>query len=374
MAAAVLDVPDLSIRQILAVGTHQSRQLPVRVEWIEAGHPLPDGRSVEAGRRARAIAAAVPESDHLLLLLSGGASAMLVVPAAGITLEDKRSTITRLLRAGADIEALNTVRKHLSSLKGGQLAAASRGPTTTLAVSDVAGDDLSVIGSGPGIPDPSTWADAAVALERFQNLEYPPAVRARMAAGLGGDIPDTPKPGSRAMAKASGHVIATRRDALQAAKQAAESRGYRVVVLDEFIAGEARRAAVQWYEMLQNLLSSTSEPVCALSSGETTVHVVGDGTGGRNQEFALALVEATSGLQRDVVIASVGTDGIDGPTHAAGALVDRTTRERAAALGMEPNDYLDRNDSFAFFEGLGDLIRTGRTDTNVGDLQVLLAR
>jgi glycerate 2-kinase len=373
MTGAILDVPGLTVRHVLAVGSHQSRKLPAHVDWVEAGHPLPDDRSVEAGRRASAIADAVAESEHLLLLLSGGASAMLALPAPGITLDDKRFTITQLLRAGADIEALNTVRKHLSSLKGGQLAAASRGPTTTLAVSDVIGDDLSVIGSGPGIPDPSTWADAALVLERFGYLEYPAAVRHRVSAGMRGDIADTPKPGSRAMTKASGHVIATRLDALRGSQQAAESRGYHVVVLDECIAGEARRASVQWYEMLMGLLSSTSQPVCALSSGETTVHVVGEGTGGRNQEFALALVDLVSRLPREIVIASVGTDGIDGPTDAAGAIVDRTSCERARALGLDPNDFLTRNDSFTFFNALGDLIRTGPTDTNVGDLQILLA-
>jgi glycerate 2-kinase len=374
MAAAIVDAPDLTIRQVLAVGSHQSRQLPAHVEWIEASHPLPDNRGVEAGQRARAIARQVQSSEHLLLLLSGGASAMLVAPAEGITLEDKRATIAHMMAAGADIEALNTVRKHLSTVKGGQLAAASRGPVTTLAVSDVIGDDLSVLGSGPGVPDPATWEDVAVALERFGHLDFPAAVRARVRAGLLGEIPDTPKPESPEMSRTSGYVIATRHDALRASTAAAEALGYRPIVLDEYIAGEARRAAEQWYAMLHGALSLASDPLCVLSSGETTVRVVGGGKGGRNQEFALALVDVVSRLARETIIASIGTDGIDGPTDAAGAVVDRTTSRRASALGLDPNHFLQRNDSFAFFDALGDLIRTGPTDTNVGDLQILLAR
>ncbi len=375
MAAALVGDQLLVIRSVVAVGTHRPGDLVPLVEWCEAGHPLPDPRSLVAGFRARDIAARVPRGEGLLLLLSGGASALLAAPADDITLEDKRRTIEQMMRAGADIHALNTVRKHLSSIKGGQLALACRGTTTTLAVSDVVDDDISVVGSGPGVADCSTWEDAARALERWEVHDYPAAVRRRVAAGVRGELPDTPKPNAAGIARATGRVIASRRDALDGARGEAEAFGYRVVVLDEAITGEARLAAQRWYTAVQQAVVGTNDPVCVMSAGETTVRVTGAGKGGRNQEFVLALAESVAKAERETLVASVGTDGIDGPTDAAGAIVDRTTSARAVGLGLSsPRAYLDQNDSFTFFEALGDLIRTGRTDTNVGDLQVLLAQ
>ncbi|MGQ0732953.1 MAG: glycerate kinase type-2 family protein [Acidobacteriota bacterium] len=359
---------------IVAVGTHRPKALAGQVEWREAGHPLPDERSVAAGERALELAASVPPEGHLLLLLSGGASALLAMPAPGITLDDKRRTIDGMMRAGADIQALNTVRKHLSSLKGGRLARRCRGRTTTLALSDVLDDDVSVIGSGPGVADASTWADAQLALAMWSSHPHPAAVTARVSAGMAGLLEDTPKPGSPGVSRAAGRIIGSRRDALIGASDVAAGRGYRVTVLDQPIHGEARDAAPRWLGAALAAAERSAGRTCVLSAGETTVRVTGAGKGGRNQEFVLALAETVSRLGRRVVIASIGTDGIDGPTDAAGAVVDPGTVDRAGALGLAaPRVYLDGNDSYAFFEALGDLVDTGPTDTNVGDIQIMLA-
>jgi glycerate 2-kinase len=373
MAATIAAAPDLTLQTIFAVGTHRHIEIPSRVEWREAAHPLPDERSVSAGQRALDIARAVPTDEALCLLLSGGASALLARPAQGIDLDDERHTIALMMQAGADIHVLNTVRKHLSAIKGGQLAAACRGATLTLALSDVVDDDVSVIGSGPGVADVTTWSDAAMALERFGGDAHPVAVRERLRAGAAGRIDDTPKPGDPRMQRAQGRVIATRRHALEGARRAAENAGYRVIILDGPVTGEARLAAVEWLSQVRSYTDVVHGPTCVLSAGETTVSVTGAGKGGRNQEFTLTLVEPFAALPHHAVVASVGTDGIDGPTDAAGALVDRTTLDRArrAKLGA-PQEYLDQNDSFSFFAALGDLIRTGATDTNVGDLQIFL--
>lgn len=374
MSKAIAGDVRLDIKRILAIGTHATDDRPGRIEWHEASHPVPDRRSVAAAARALQYAADVGADECLLLLLSGGASALMALPAEGITLEDKQHAVRTMLLAGADIHALNTVRKHLSGIKGGRLAGACRGTMVTLAVSDVLDDDLSVIGSGPGVADVSSWADAAAALERFGGSAHSPAVRALVQRGLSGDLPDTPKPGDAALARARAAVIASRHDALAGAREAATRLGYETVSLEQPICGEAREAAAAWYARARRIAGSASGSICVLSAGETTVRVTGSGRGGRNQEFVLALVNELARDDRDLLIASVGTDGIDGPTDAAGAIVDRTTRGRAAALGMSPDSFLNDNNSYDFFAVLGDLLHTGRTGTNVGDVQLLLAR
>jgi hydroxypyruvate reductase len=351
----------------LAIGTHRSVVLPDAVEWHQAGHPLPDQRSVAAAARALELARRVPRDESLVILLSGGASALMALPMDGITLADKQRIVDLLLKGGADIHALNTVRKHLSAVKGGRLAAACRGRTITLAISDVVADDLAVIGSGPGIADPSTWRDAYAALNRYvAERDQPPAVRALLEEGLTDRRPDTPKPGDEVMSRIEARVIAGRRDAMTGARLSAEQMGYRVRVLDAPVTGEARTAALAWLETVKGHRG------CAISSGETTVRVTGAGRGGRNQEFALALADAIGATGDEMVAASVGTDGIDGPTDAAGAIVDSTTIARARERGLDPSSYLDDNNAYAFFNILGDLIQTGPTGTNVGDLQILL--
>jgi glycerate 2-kinase len=372
MTAAWFALPQIKTVQALAVGTHRDVELPTIVEWREARHPVPDERSVEAATRALAIARAVPADGLLVLLLSGGASALLARPMPGISLADKQQVVEAMLRGGADIHALNTVRKHLSEVKGGRLAASCAGTTMTLAISDVVGDDLAVIGSGPGVPDSSTWVDAVAALNRHvAEHDQPVSVRATMAEGVAGQLPDTPKADSAAMSRVQAHVIGSRFDAMRGAGHEAGRLGYRPVILVEPVTGEARASAALWAAQVREQLSLGA--TCVISSGETTVHVTGRGRGGRNLEFALALARTLATLGGDTVAASVGTDGIDGPTDAAGAMVDSTTLTRAAQLGLgAPESYLAENNSYAFFDALGDTIRTGPTGTNVGDLQILL--
>ncbi len=346
---------------------------PAPFELIVGGHPLPTATSEAAGRKALALAESTTADDTLLVLISGGASALMALPADGVTLDDKRATTQQLLRAGADIYALNTVRKHLSAIKGGWLAARARAACRTLVVSDVVGDDLSVIASGPTVADASTFEDALALLQRFGGEDaYPPAVVARMRHGAAGTLPETPKPGDTRLAASTTTVIGSRRDAMAGASAEAASLGYHVVRVDDPVVGEARTTAVAHLRAVIARASGAGRPACIVSSGETTVHVTGHGRGGGNQEFALAAAEPLAQLGGAALIASVGTDGIDGPTDAAGAIADATTLHRARAAGQSPARALSDNNAYAFFDALGDLIHTGPTGTNVGDLQVIL--
>jgi len=317
----------------------------------------------------------VRPDERLLVLLSGGASAMMALPAEGLTLADKIAVTSALLKGGAGIHQLNVVRKHLSGIKGGQLASASNSPVLTLAISDVIGDDLSAIGSGPTVPDDSTFRDALRVIEeaRPQPPEWPTAVLQRLHAGVAGRIAETPKPGEPRLAGHQARVIGSRREAMAGAAAEAERLGYRSIVLDDPVAGEARLAGPALFARASNVARRADVPLCIVTSGETTVHVTGDGLGGRNQELVLSSLGLVAGHHGGVAFASAGTDGVDGPTRAAGALADATSLERAQALGLSPDDFLRRNDAFHFFEAMGDLIRTGPTGTNVGDLQVFLA-
>jgi glycerate 2-kinase len=351
-------------------------RLAAPFEMIVGGHPMPTAGSEQAGRRALEVAASLRSGETLLILLSGGASALMAVPADGLTLADKQDTTRHLLRAGADIHELNTVRKHLSASKGGWLAAAAPGVCRTFAISDVVGDDPSVIGSGPTVPDATTFRDALDVLRRFGgdagDGAYPRAVLDRIAAGARGDVPETPKPHDVRLAQASMSVIGGRGHAMDGAAAEAVSRGYHVVRLDDAIVGEARAVAPSHLRAALARAADVARPACIVSSGETTVRVTGDGIGGRNQEFALACAAPLEGAVAPAALASIGTDGIDGPTDAAGALVDVTTMDRARAARLDPTTFLQRNDTYHFFDRLGDLIRTGPTGTNVGDLQVIL--
>jgi len=345
---------------------------PDGLSSIVGQHPQPGPGSEEAGRHALALARAVPADAALVILLSGGASSLLAVPSDGVSLEDKRAATSVLLRGGADIQALNTVRKHLSEIKGGRLAAACSGTTIALVLSDVVGDDLSVIASGPTVADRSTYADALQVLDRFGGRgAYPESVVAHLLAGLRGQRPESPKPGDTRLARASTILIGGRQEAMAGAQTEAERLGYRVLVIDEPVVGEARVAGPRHVRRALELRSRVQGPACVIASGETTVRVNGTGIGGRNQELALAAAEVLAGGPG--VFGSVGTDGIDGPTDAAGAVVDGTTLARAAAHGLpSANTVLDDNNAYPYFDLLGDLIRTGPSGTNVGDLQVFL--
>jgi glycerate 2-kinase len=339
-------------------------------------HPVPDGASVEAALRALRLAREVSAGGgRLVVLLSGGASAMMAAPADTLTLEDKIAATRALLASGLAIGELNAVRKHLSAIKGGQLGAAA-GRSITYAISDVHApieDDPATIGSGPTVADPTTFADAERALRSADLLDaVPTGVRERIARGVRGEVSETIKPGDPRLARARFVLAGSRRDAMDGACGEAASRGYALVRVAAPTIGSAVDAASTFVELVRREAADRPRPICVVASGETTVRVSSDaGVGGRNQEFALAAVRALESLA-PCVLASVGTDGIDGPTDAAGALADSSTLARARALGLDADAALRRHDSHPFFRALGDLIVTGPTGTNVGDLQVLL--
>jgi glycerate 2-kinase len=346
--------------------------------FSEGRHPVPDERSAIAGTRALQLAAASRARDECLVVLpSGGASAMLAAPADGITLDEKAALTTLLLRSGLPIAGINAIRKHVSAIKGGWLAAAA-GRSMTFAISDVHApieDDPAVIGSGPTVADPATFADALHAADDARLLDLLPAsVRSRLEAGVRGDVAETPKPGDPRVQDARFVLAGSRREAMDGACAEALARGYVVERIDPPTLGEASAAAHAFVAHVREVVRGVDRPLCVVASGETTVTLPLSGRvgeGGRNQEFALA---AASGL-RDLagcVLASVGTDGIDGPTDAAGAIADATTITRAAALGFDAAVSLAAHDASPFFRALGDLIVTGPTGTNVGDLQIAL--
>ena len=395
MARVAADRLGPRLRGGVVIGA-RAANVPRPLESIVGGHPVPTPGSENGGRRALAIAESLSTDDTLLVLLSGGASALMAVPADGLTLDDKRRTTEGLLRAGADIQRLNTVRKHLSAIKGGWLAARTAAHSVTYAISDVVDDDLSVIASGPTTADRTTYQDALDVLRRYHPNAaaalgtpsrggidaYPATIVRHLDRGIAGEIPETPKPGDARLARAQSAVIGGRRDALAGGAKEARRRGYQVVIVEQPIVGEARDAAREHVRHVAGIAQSRLRPLCVMSGGETTVRVTGRGRGGRNQEFALAAAPLLSGLSgtrlrtgtpSPIALASVGTDGIDGPTDAAGALADSTTMERARSAGLDaPDTFLNDNNAYVFFDALGDLIHTGPTDTNVGDLQMVL--
>jgi hydroxypyruvate reductase len=363
------------IRDGIVIGTHLPISLPGQLEWMPSSHPLPDARSVAAGRRAIDVAQRTRPDETLVVLLSGGASALMAVPAGTLTLEDKRTAVNALLKGGADITALNTIRKHLSAVKGGRLAAAASGPTVCLAISDVVGDDLSVIGSGPTVPDPSTFRDAWDYIDRFgvEGL-LTQAARDYLRAGLDGRIEETPKAGDPRLAQSVTRVIGGRFNGMRGAADAARALGYDVVLSEDPVVGDARTMGPLVLERAKTLAAGRKRPFAVIASGETTVKVVGTGKGGRNQEIALSVANLLAGGAEDIALGSVGTDGIDGPTDAAGAYSDSSTIARAQRQQLDAAAFLADNNAYAFFQGIDDLIITGPSTTNVGDLQVVLFR
>jgi hydroxypyruvate reductase len=376
MAAAFAAAYAGRMQEGIAIGPGERADVPAAFQQWPGSHPVPDARSETAARRALEIARSVRRDDEcLVVLLSGGASALMALPAEGFDLSTKARVTTFLLAAGAPIEDLNCVRKHLSAIKGGRLAAAARA-CVTFAISDVVGpppDDPSAIGSGPTVADPTTFADALAVVDRAGvGGEFPAAALDVLERGHRGDREETIKPGDPRLARSSYRLIGSRLDAIAGAREAAEARGYTVLTIDEPVVGEARAAGGRLMEGVARWLTEGGRPFCLIAAGETTVRVRGAGKGGRNQELALAA--ALRGLSdASFAMASVGTDGVDGPTDAAGATVDSTTLDRVRQAGLgDPARYLDANDTYRFFEPLGDLIKTGPTDTNVGDLQVVL--
>jgi len=344
---------------------------------IVAGHPRPTRASLHAAQTALRLADETLPNDRLTVLLSGGASAMLSAPAPPVSLDDKIALTQWALSRGLAIDSLNAVRKHLSLIKGGLLATAARGTVETWALSDVHqpfDDDPSTIGSGPTVPDPSTYADAWDILSRLDArwCDIHQSVAARLDAGRRGGLAETPKPGDDRLRRSSYRVIGNRHTAMAGAQDAATKEGLAAVVQHGAVWGDARTAAVRF---VRDALASTASmpgPCCVLASGETTVDVRGNGRGGRNQEFALAAAIEIARSGTSATVAAVGTDGVDGPTDAAGAVADESTASRAVHAGIDPGAMLDANDSFTFFMRLGDLIVTGPTGTNVGDLLIFV--
>jgi len=347
-----------------------------RVRVFEAGHPVPDEAGVRAARDILAAVEGSTPEDLVIALISGGGSALLPLPAQGITLEQKQRVTEELLRCGATIHELNAVRKHLSAVKGGGLArAASPAPVVALLLSDVVGDDPDVIASGPTVADRSRFEDAVEIVRQFGLEErLPEAVTARLRRGARGEIAETAKPGDRDLGRCVSRVIGSNRRALLAAADAARSLGHPPLILSSSVEGEARDVAGVHASIAAEVVRSghpVPAPACLLSGGETTVTVRGAGRGGRNTEFVLAAAIALGGLP-GVVVLSAGTDGTDGPTDAAGAIADPGTLERARAAGLDARAHLAANDSHTFFEREGGLVLTGPTNTNVMDVRVLL--
>jgi glycerate 2-kinase len=340
------------------------------VKLTEAGHPVPDAESLAAAERTLALAAAATADDIVLALISGGASANWIAPAAGVSLAEKQAINRALLKSGAAIGEINTVRKHLSRIKGGRLAkCAHPARLVTLAISDVPGDDPAVIGSGPTVPDPTTLADARAVVARFRLDASEPIVRA-----LSDPANESPKPGDPAFARTTFRLIARPGDSFQAAEAAIRARGFECAFLGDRIEGEARDVALAHARLARDMQAQGRRGVI-LSGGELTVTIRGKGRGGPNQEYALALAQALSGAPGIAAVAG-DTDGTDGgggsPDDPAGAFVEETTLARAAERGLDPAAFLADNDSTGFFEPLGDLLRPGPTYTNVNDFRAIL--
>jgi glycerate 2-kinase len=347
-----------------------------KVRTIEAGHPVPDPNGEKGSEQILTLARAAGERDLLLCMISGGGSALLPRAVDGVALADKQETTRILLACGATIHEINTLRKHLSLIKGGNLAVAAAPATVvSLILSDVVGDDLDVIASGPTVPDGSTFEECAAIVAKYGLADrLPKAVMDHFAKGLAGEVKETPKPDHPAFGKTVHVIIGNNMAALLAARKEAVRRGYRALILSSSIEGETCEAARLHAAIAREVVRTghpLRPPACILSGGETTVTVRGDGLGGRNQEFALC---AAGGIAGDapVVMLSGGSDGNDGPTDAAGAIIDHTTLERAAAQNLSPTRYLDDNDAYHFFDRLGDLLITGPTNTNVMDIRILL--
>jgi len=348
-----------------------------RIALREAGHPIPDARGVAATGEVLALLLGLDGRDLVVLLLSGGGSALLEQPVAGLDLAALQATTDLLLRAGATIGELNAVRKHLSAVKGGGLARAAGGATVlALVLSDVVGSPLDVIASGPAAADTTTYADAGAVLDRYDLwARLPSAVVAHLRAGIAGERPETPKPGAPELEPVRHVIVGDNAQAAEAAVARARELGLQVLLLSTYVEGEAREVGRVLAALARELASHgrpLARPACLVLGGETTVTVRGDGLGGRNQEVALGAVTRLAGLT-DVLVLAAATDGGDGPTDAAGAWADGTTLARAAALGLAPDAFLARNDAYHFFAPLGDLLISGPTLTNVNDLMFVYA-
>jgi glycerate 2-kinase len=338
----------------------------------EAGHPIPDAAGMAGAREMIDLASSASEGDLVICLISGGGSALMTLPVKGVGLEDMEALTSSLLRCGATINEINTIRKHLSQIKGGNLSrAAHPADVVSLILSDVVGNPLDVIASGPTVPDSSTFADAYEIVERYDlEKELPSSIVARLRQGRDGAVPDTPKDSDPLFAKTYNLIVGSNEIAAQAAIEGAQEEGFHTMLLSTFVEGEAREVAHVFCAIAKEILHSgrpLPRPACIVTGGETTVTIRGQGQGGRNQELALSAAIQLDGLDEAMIVA-LATDGTDGPTDAAGAIADGWTLRRARQKKLLARDYLANNDSYHFFEQLDDLLLTGPTNTNVNDL------
>jgi len=347
-----------------------------KTEIIEAGHPLPDKHSQTGAKKIIRLLSTAGDKDLVISLISGGGSALLTLPAPPLTLKQVQSVSSLLMECGATIHEINGVRKHLSRIKGGRLAQmASPATVVNIMISDVVGDNPDIIASGPFMPDESTFADALETIEKYHLTDKVPGpVLTRLTAGTRGDIAETPKKNAPAFQKTVNVTIASNRIALKAAKRAAERIGYQAIILSSLFEGDTKDLAF-FHSRIALEVHPAADPVpppaCIISGGETTVQVKGNGLGGRNMEFALHSAVFIDGYDK-ITVASIGTDGTDGPTDAAGAVADGLTLKRAREMALSPEAYIKKNDSYHFFKKLNDLIITGPTNTNVMDIRIML--
>ena len=376
MAGAVEEILGDRIQRGVVVTKYGHVQPMKTIRLHEAGHPVPDEAGIAGAQAILDCVKGLGPEDLVLVLISGGGSALTPAPVEGISLAEKQALTKALLACGADIREMNMLRKHISRIKGGQLArAAQPAQVRTLILSDIVGDPLDAIASGPTVPDPTTYADALGILDKYRiRQEIPTGIRTHLEAGAAGKVSETPKPTDPLFARVKSLMVASNIQALEAAKAEAQRLGLRAMILSSFIEGETRDVARMHAALALEVRASgnpVAPPVCFITGGETTVTLKGKGKGGRNQEFALAAALDIAGL-RDVVVLSAGTDGTDGPTDAAGAIADGDTLERAVAAGLKPRAALDGNDAYPFFARLSDLIITGPTRTNVMDVRLVL--
>ena len=376
MAAAVEDILGDRIGRGVVVTKYGHLHPTQTIRVHEAGHPVPDDAGIAGAAAILDQVRNLGSEDLVLVLISGGGSALTPAPVEGIALAEKQVLTKVLLRCGADIREMNTLRKHISRLKGGQLArAAQPARVASLILSDIVGDPLDAIASGPTVPDPTTYADALGILDKYRiRGEVPGTIRSRLEAGARGDLPETPKPDDPLFSRVQNLIVGSNIQALESARSEARALGLTPMILSSSIEGETREIARMHAALAREVRTSGNPlkpPACLISGGETTVTLRGSGKGGRNQEFVLAAALDIAGLP-DTVILSAGTDGTDGPTDAAGAIADGETCTRALALGLNPRAALDGNDAYPFFQRLGDLILTGPTNTNVMDVRLIL--
>ena len=343
-----------------------------KIKILIASHPLPDQRNIQAASKLISFLSNINRYDLVIMLLSGGGSSLLMFPAPGISLQDIQITTSILLRSGTSINEINTIRKHLDLFKGGGLIKFIPASTViSLIISDVVGDSLDVIASGPTVADPTTFTDAWNILHKYQVIDkIPSRVRAHFYNGIKSKIEDTIKPGDPLLSNVTNLIVGNNTEAINNAENIAQLLGFNTIVITTSLQGEASQIGKTIANDVKNMFWSSSKisrPACLIAGGETTVTVTGTGKGGRNQEFALGAVNELSGSDQ-IIISSLSTDGGDGPTDAAGAVVTNETYLRGLSIGLDPNEFLLNNDSYHYFNSLGDLIRTGPTLTNVNDL------